>query len=111
MLAAGLFALIATGYTGEVGGTVTMIGFLFALLFPYKLDSNLINLLGAQVILWISIIIILIVLIGWALKLDEFKLAIAGSFFLAFFTSFFLIEHILLSHPSLANLHFNQPWL
>lgn len=90
----GLFIALFLGYAPELGETTSMIAYLVAILFPFRMDADLLSLLGPQVLVTVCIVTILIFLCGWAVKTDEFKLAIAGSYFLAFFTSFFLFINV-----------------
>lgn len=90
----GLFVALVTGFAPEMGETISMVAYLIALLFPFKMDADLLMLLGPQVILTICVVTILLFILGKAFKLDEFKLTVGGSFFIAFFTSFFLFINI-----------------
>jgi hypothetical protein len=90
----GLYLLMVTGNIHQLGETITMLGYLYQLIYPYQLNVNLLGLLGWGVLFGSGIFIILLLCFGWMFKLDEFKLAVSASYLVMFFTSFFLIMNI-----------------
>lgn len=80
----------------EVGESIDFVVYLYLQIFPYQTSLNIVNILGIEALLGVSLFIFVILIAGWMIRLNTFKIMIVFSYFIMVFTSIYLVLNIFL---------------
>lgn len=89
-----IFVAAMAGTADEIATSATILIYLYRVIYPYGFEGNLIELMGAHVIFIISVFIIMIMIVAWFTRFDEFRTMIAFSFFISVFATFYILVNV-----------------
>lgn len=90
-----LFVTMILGQSEEAREMIEMLVYLYTVIYPYQLNTNVLLFIGTSWIWVISVFVFFVLLVGHAIKYNTFKIMVVFSYFIMVFTTFYLIANVL----------------